>query len=261
MNNNNNIIPYSYQMKVSLKHLIVMLQKRGYETKERIMSKVELLEEIDKIRINSPDVEKPFLVGVKDGGSLGNKEYITVFHHISSISPNATQMNLYYKIACCNEKINPEKDVVNAIILLTDRCNIEKSLRNIESLTSFDYVEFFTTKTMMFDITAHEDVPIHIRLDRQDWNSMREFIQNMHYSKEHGGMRLLNDDVAETLLSCESEEDAPSEMLERMKHLISKLQGIRRQDPVAKYHGLRLDDLVRIIRDDNNSVIYRRCVN
>ena len=90
------------------------------------------------------------------------------------------------------------------------------------------FVQLFNLKSLMYDVTAHEIVPIHHPLDR--WH--------------HG------------------EEIARIQRVNNIRELSKELSVIPLNDPVAKFVGLRRGQVCRVVRVNDTGgtgVAYRWC--
>jgi len=209
----------------SRKTIFELLKDRGYDiTKYDIFSsgELDLLNENNQLDLNiqNDDGTKQIIIKYLNKKISKNTFLKTVYNEFDKIDNKDIYSEIIF-IMNTTDPVGPE--LLNTNRKLGEDYDYEY-INGLQDICNkyFDstskYSQIFHIKHLAINITKHENVP--------------KFI-------------LMN-----------SEEE--KKILDDYKITKNKLPCILRNDPISKYYGLKINNIVKIIRN-NNSIFYRRC--
>jgi DNA-directed RNA polymerase subunit H (RpoH/RPB5) len=148
-----------------------------------------------------------------------------VHYLLDKNNPTPKTISILLQVITENQKKEMAKKEQTIVVVLKTNASpsVQKSVQSIYKETGI-YVQIFSIRTLMFNIIKHEYVPKHIRLPIFEFEKIKDKFQ------------------------IKSPEQLP--------HILQ-------DDPVAKFIGLRPNELCKIIRPSLNAGIhevYRYCV-
>ena len=212
----------------SRKHLLEMLQDRGFNTKKvNSISDNELIKLFDKHKMDK--MEGSSSLGPLDM-TLSTPEglKVVVKYRLDEKFKKSDKLHEQINEIFKKNKLNPDTDCL--IMLNIKRIYLkpgekDNTVQNFvnKCLAEKKFVQFFGLENLMFNISKHEFVPKHIIMKS---NEVREMLNFYNCKVEH-------------------------------------IPVIKREDPMAKYIGLRPGQIVKIKSYNATtgfSESYRRCV-
>lgn len=193
---------------------------------------------------------------------------LIVFLHVESKSENVTDKHL-------NDTLKPlllERDVNREItdaarsrvntnvqaILLTDG-NLAGAARN--QLIDFNTVmqrgiRHFTTDELQFDPTDHITQPIMTVASPQEITAFIESQRDLLI-----GRRRLAHDLEEQVNNADDDEEKIEIIRQARAEILSKLPTLNSNDPMVKWNGYRVGDIIKVTRRSGKSrFVYRRVI-
>lgn len=211
----------------SRKNLITMLKDRGYNTSDydnfTSSDVTNMLSNFGKNKDNPEQGSLDILVSDTKKRKIYVKYLLDKFKQSKSLNKLITDIF---------DKVIKPSDTL--IFILSETVIFKPSKENkIEEFVNSIYIkeklflQFFGVENLLFNVSKHENVPKHIKMSDQDIQELMT-----QYNVEN--------------------------QLELKKHLPS----IRREDPAAKYIGLRPHNICKIIRPSQANcqyITYRYC--
>jgi len=207
-------------------HLLDMLEDRGFETKDYRQFNQNMinvmLNSSNKVKDSPETGPLDILLQQKDSK---NKEKCFVKYKLDKFKQSKS-LNTF--INTIFENIIGENDTliiitISKVLFKNPKENILEKYINDFFVNKGYFIQFFGIENLLFNVSKHITVPKHKKLNQEEINTM---LQN--YNTES----------------------------------IQKLPTVRREDPMAKYVGMRPNDVCKITKKSVSSGIYtsyRRC--
>lgn len=196
--------------------ILEMLEERGFDaSKYKNFTKIEMSNLANDIKTKTPE---PIIVSTP----LAHTE---VHYLLDKNNPTLKTISTLLQIITSNQSKEVAKKERTIVIILKTNASpsVREGIQTMYKETGI-YVQTFSIRTLMFNVTKHEYVPKHIRLPSSEFEKIKEKFQII------------------------SPEQLPQ---------------ILHEDPVAKFIGLRPKELCKIIRPSLNAgvhEVYRYCV-
>lgn len=207
-------------------HLLDMLEDRGFETKDYRnfnQSMINImLNSSNKIK-DTPEVGPLDILLKQKDSKITEKCFVKY-----KLDKFKQSKSLNTFIDTIYENIIDEKDTliiitISRVLFKAPKENILEKYINDFFVNKGYFIQFFGIENLMFNVSKHMTVPKHIKLNQKE---IDEMLQTYHTNS------------------------------------IQRLPTIRREDPMAKYIGMRPDDVCLIIKNSLSAGkynYYRRC--
>ena len=144
---------------------------------------------------------------------------------------NSKKISTIVDIICSNLKESDKSKEITIILVVNEpkiTPTIKETIRNLNIKYNV-YIQIFSLKSLLFDITKHELCPKHERIKKSEYNEYIDDFLDLHHI-----------------------------------NTLDNLPKILESDPVAMYIGLRAGDMCKIVRPSKAAGminVYRYCVS